>query len=168
MSSANTETVRLLDAVSAAHGHCSDYRIARLLNVTTNYTSGWRKGRHLSDDYASRLAELAGLDPVESVLRVAAERESGVTADVMRKALARLSHAASILLAVMLGVMSAGWPGGPAKIGFSAPAPYSAAAHVRGVGYILRKIARLGLSRLGAALARVLPDFTAAPALKVS
>lgn len=101
----NTETLALLDAARHAHGDCTDYRIARLLNVPTSYLSAWRRGNHLSDEYAARLAELAGMDPVETVLRVAADREGGVSADIFRRALARLTGAAaSILLAVLLGV----------------------------------------------------------------
>lgn len=159
--STNSETLRLLDAASAAHGGCSDYRIARLLNVTTSSTTGWRKGRHLSDEYAVKLSELAGLDPVESVLRVTAERESGITARVMKLALERLHHAASILLALLLGVVLTGIPARSAFAAGSSTVRCQNVTPARGPLYIFCKIAcgwlRAGLRRLAAPLARLLP-----------
>lgn len=105
MNRTNAETLALMDATRAARGLSSDYQLARLLGAQTSYTSAWRKGRHMSDEYAERCAELAGLDPVETVLRVAAERESGTTQKILRSALARITSAsASVLLVLLLGV----------------------------------------------------------------
>jgi hypothetical protein len=99
----NTQTLALLDAVRAAHGNCSDYIVARKLGIQSSQTSAWRKrGIHMSDGYAAACAELAGIDPVAAVLRVAAERETAAT-PALQRALAKLTGiAASILLAVGL------------------------------------------------------------------
>ena len=103
MNRPNVETLALMDAARAAHGNCTDYRLARMLGVQTSNTSGWRRGRHMSDEYAAKCAELAGLDPVETVLKVASERESGKTAEILALALVRLTrHGATIVLGALL------------------------------------------------------------------
>ncbi|MGH8202813.1 MAG: hypothetical protein ACREVO_21010, partial [Steroidobacteraceae bacterium] len=95
--------------------------------------TAWRKGGHLSDESAVKLAELAGLDPVETVLRIAAERNGGISADIFRRALARLAPiAASILLA--LGLLF----GGAAKPVSAAVAHLSSAQTSLAPIYIMR------------------------------
>lgn len=147
MNRPNTETLALMDAARRAHGDCTDYRLARMLGVQTSNTSGWRKGRHMSDEYAAKCAALAGLDPVETVLRVAAERESGVTQEILRAALKRIGPpVASILLALVVMFVGAARPVSAAVAHLSSAAPSVTAI------YIMRSLARWLARRLADSL----------------
>lgn len=108
MNRPNSQTLALMDAARSAHGDCSDYVLSKLLGVNTSATTAWRKrGLHMSDAYAARCAEIAGIDPVAAVIRVAAEREKGPAVESLHRALARLTGAAaSVLLASVLIVGS--------------------------------------------------------------
>ncbi len=68
-------TVELLAAARAAHGIPSNYRLARVLNVSDKSIQRWNTGKNTPDDaMASRLAEMAGLDPDSVVAAMHAER----------------------------------------------------------------------------------------------
>jgi hypothetical protein len=57
--------LELLDAARTNSQIQSDYRLAKILEVTANTVGNWRHGRAKPDDLSCvRLAELAGLDPI--------------------------------------------------------------------------------------------------------
>lgn len=85
-----TATMRLLDALRAAQGNCTDYRAGKLLGMTTATVSRWRTGKsHMSMANVSRACELAGVpgDTWEWQIRIGAEREKGPDGDIYREAL---------------------------------------------------------------------------------
>lgn len=53
----------------------SDYALAKALGLKPQHISGYRKGGHLPDDsIALRLAEAAGMDPLQLLAQINAER----------------------------------------------------------------------------------------------
>lgn len=71
-------TQTLVELVRRSLGGVSDYRIAKTLGVTQTALIHWRSGAsHMRDETAARAAQVAGLDPLEWLLRVAADRERG-------------------------------------------------------------------------------------------
>ena len=66
--------MHLLDELKRANSLETDYQAAKLMGVTTSYTSQWRRGKPMSDTSALRAAELAGLDPGYVLAAIAAER----------------------------------------------------------------------------------------------
>ncbi|MGM9480318.1 hypothetical protein ACS5PN_03900 [Roseateles sp. NT4] len=68
-------TIELLDLAKHRQGDVTDYRIAKLLGITSAHVTHYRsKGVKPSNPVAMRLAELAGVDPAEAVLAVNLER----------------------------------------------------------------------------------------------
>ncbi len=108
-------TNSLLDRVAAKHGNCSDYRLAKILQVVHGSISNYRAGRsHVSDEIALRVASELDLAPGYVLACMAAERAqteelrrtwAGV-ARVMTKA--RRAAAAVSLWLVIPGVMALG------------------------------------------------------------
>lgn len=172
-----TATVRLLDALRASQGQCSDYRVAKLLRVGEPTVSRWRNGRaHMSPENIEKACELAGLDPWEWNLRIAAEREHGPAAEFCRQALrdldsvratgqmsasgivAELTRRAS-RAAILAGVVIAACFAHPEIARAGAPSPAGSDA---GSMYILLNRIRTAWRRLNRQLARVaswLPPF---------
>jgi len=65
----------LLDALKASQGNASDYRAAKLLCVTQQTISKYRTDQcPLSAEKVILACELAGLDPIEWLLKLQAER----------------------------------------------------------------------------------------------
>jgi transcriptional regulator with XRE-family HTH domain len=85
--------IDLVDRARAAQGGISDYRIAKILGIHPNSVSGWRTaGKLPSNPIAMRLAELAGVDPVETMLAVNIERSTTpADREAWEKVLARVS-----------------------------------------------------------------------------
>jgi len=70
-------TVELLDLARHRQGDVTDYRIAKLLGVSTQNVSNYRTGRTMPvNRVAMRLGELAGIDPLEAVAAVNLERST--------------------------------------------------------------------------------------------
>lgn len=68
-------TIELLDLAKKRQGDVTDYRISKLLGLTPTRISNYRVGRSRPENpVAMRLAELAGVDPVEAVAAVNIER----------------------------------------------------------------------------------------------
>jgi len=69
-------TIQLLDALSKKFEGASDYRIGKMLNVSSSaVVSNWRNGRSfLSQDYALKVAELLGWEPAYVIACVERER----------------------------------------------------------------------------------------------
>lgn len=63
-------TKEYLERVRAHHGGCSDYRLAKLLQVDAMAVSRYMRGREMDDDVALRAADLAGIPRVEVVANV--------------------------------------------------------------------------------------------------
>ena len=65
---------------------CSDYRLAKNLDVTRQRISGYRNGHNVpKDDVVDRMIELSGIDPVEAYLAVYAERiDNEMVANALR------------------------------------------------------------------------------------
>lgn len=70
-------TVQLLDLARERQGGVTDYRISKLLGLTPKHVSNYRVGRSTPvNPVAMRLAELAGVDPMEAVAAVNLERST--------------------------------------------------------------------------------------------
>lgn len=110
------DTRSLLQAVKAAQGITSDYRLARFLGVTDNTVGNWQHGRSRPDDAtAVRLAELAGLDAAEVLASLYAERASTDELRSIWRRLAERAHAAALAaLTVILSLWIGGGPDGAA------------------------------------------------------
>lgn len=82
----NTETLRLLALVQKANGHCTDYRAAQLLEVTSATVSKWRVGRsHMGPAAIVKACKLAGEPNVARwQIFIGAEREVGPDGDWYR------------------------------------------------------------------------------------
>jgi len=90
-----TATTRLLDALRAAQGNCTDYRVSKLLNLDTAAVSKWRVGKgHMSIATIARVCELAGIPDQtwDWQIRIGAERELGPDGDLFRDALKDLER----------------------------------------------------------------------------
>lgn len=65
----------LIDLARHRQGDVSDYRISKLLGVSTAALSNYRTGRSSpANSIAVRLAELAGVDPAHALVSVNMER----------------------------------------------------------------------------------------------
>ena len=86
-------TNNLLDLARERQGGVTDYRISKLLDLKPQHISGYRSGRtRPANPIAMRLAELAGVDPMEAVVAVNLERAtSPEDREVWEKLLARVS-----------------------------------------------------------------------------
>lgn len=72
-----TTTLALLDHWKKHHGIVSDYAAARRLNVTAQALSNWRRGRsHADVEIAARMAEELGLEVIEVLAAIQADRET--------------------------------------------------------------------------------------------
>ena len=70
-------TVELNERAKARAGNVTDYRLAKLLGVPPSTVCNYLKGRSLpANPITMRLAELAGIDPVEAMAAVNIERAS--------------------------------------------------------------------------------------------
>lgn len=82
-----TATTRLLDALRAANGNCTDYRAGKLLGVSTSAVSRWRVGiGHMSDANVIEACHRAGLEhrTWQWRIRIGAEREKGPDGEMYR------------------------------------------------------------------------------------
>ena len=88
-------TVELLDLARHRQGDVSDYRISKLLGISTSQFSNYRCGRATpANPVAMRLGELAGVDPLEAVAAVNLERAtSPEDREVWSAMLSRLTQA---------------------------------------------------------------------------
>lgn len=103
-------TAELIAAAKAAQGVITDYGMAKLLDTQPVTVSNWVKGRNLiSDKYAIRAAELAGLDPGKVLVWLAAERAEGEARRLLERVAATL---------VVLVMAVAVWFPSPARADF--------------------------------------------------
>lgn len=105
MDETTTPTVRLLDEVSAALGGITDYRIAKLLGITTQRVSQWRVGKSgMGATRAIDLCELAWPGDETKKLRWLIELEREREKDERARELwARLARqVAAVLVAIGL------------------------------------------------------------------
>lgn len=73
-------TAELMAIAKARNGGCTDYRLSKLLGVTTGAVAHYSHGRSLpATPIAARLGELCGLDPEAVVCWVNIERCSSET-----------------------------------------------------------------------------------------
>lgn len=105
------QALELIDRASSATG--SDYALAKQLGTSRQTVSDWRHGRKTCPpDMRARLAEIAGLDPVDAALYALAEslseqRRHGLTETLRRAGRAVLPGIGGMLLA---GLMMSGAP----------------------------------------------------------
>ncbi len=121
-------TIQWLDAIKKARGLSSDYAVAKALGVTAQVISHYRNGRRAFDPYtAAKVAELVGVEPMQVIASVEAERARN---DEQRAFWRRL--AAAWLLPMC------------AAAGLATPAPSVQAASVQQVSnlHIMRTRAR--------------------------
>ncbi len=110
------DTKALIEAVKAATGATSDYRVAQLMGVAPPAVHAWTHGnRVISDDYALIAARLAGLAEDYVLISIAAERTQGRAREVLRRAAAGLVSGV-LTLFLMVGTFQeipavAGFPG---------------------------------------------------------
>ena len=88
-------TLDLLDLAKHRQGDVTDYRLSKLLGVSTQNISHWRnKGVKPSNPVAMRLGKLAGMDPLRAVALINLERASSdEDRELWEAILERLSHA---------------------------------------------------------------------------
>jgi transcriptional regulator with XRE-family HTH domain len=92
----STATQQLLDRIKAAHGF-SDYRIAKLMGITSASVSRWRTGvGHMSQANVLRACEILGKgeDVFRWQMRIEAERELGPDGDFARRVVLDFERAA--------------------------------------------------------------------------
>ena len=100
-------TAELIAAAKAAQGVTTDYAMAKLLDTQPVTVANWVKGRNLiSDKYAIRAAELAGLDAAKVLVWLAAERAEGEARRLLQKLAASL---VVLLVAVVVWSPSTTW-----------------------------------------------------------
>jgi hypothetical protein len=80
-------TQRLIDRVRASNGNCSDYRVGKLLGVSTSAVSRWRTGTgHMSTANVEAACKAAGIkDVFRWEMLIEAEREQGADGDFARR-----------------------------------------------------------------------------------
>lgn len=105
----------LLSAAKDASGIPSNYRLARVLDVTDHTVGNWQNGRALPNEQMTiRLCELAGVDPAPFLAEMAAGRAKDDDTRSMWLAIAeRLRQAPLTVAAAMmiaLGAASAPMP----------------------------------------------------------
>ena len=106
------DTKGLLAAAKAVQGITSNYRLARVLDVPERTVQRWSTGRNLpANAYATRLAQLADLDPAEVVAAINAERAKDDATRSMWVGIAERLHRAGAALCVILSLGF--WSGGP-------------------------------------------------------
>lgn len=135
----------LLSAVRSAQGWPSNYRLARELGIPDNSVQRWNTGLNTPDDaVATRLAELAGLDPDVVVAHMMAIRSKKNPTEAARwqRIAQRLQSVAAVFLAAILSGFISGGPDAHARapVDASSVAP----AHVQQVDrlYIVRSFVR--------------------------
>jgi len=64
----------LLDLVMKKHGLTSDYQLAKLMDVSRQLISSYRKGTAISDYSCLKIADLLNDDPLHIIAMVRAER----------------------------------------------------------------------------------------------
>lgn len=141
-------TVEFLDALKARKGLSTDYQLFKALGWKQTTVSSYRRGRSaMAGPHAIRVADELGL-PREYVLAcMEAERENNdQVADVWRELAHRLRGiAASILLALLLGVGLLGYAKTALAAGFAAlPVVPATSSHcIYYVKLIMRWLGRL-------------------------
>ena len=91
-----------LDKVRVSRSLASDRAVAKAFHVTAQTVSMWRSGDAYPDeDKIAQLAELAGDDPGELLVRVRIERSSGKAREAWVHNLARLGIPAVLALATL-------------------------------------------------------------------
>jgi hypothetical protein len=80
-------TLQLIELLRLAHGGCSDYRIAKILEVEDSAVSRWVNARgHMSDTLITRACRAAHVeDPLRWRAFIGAERERGPEGDHWRE-----------------------------------------------------------------------------------
>ena len=150
-------TVDYLDELAKLTDTGSDYAVAKLLGVSRQWVSHYRRGRTFSDETAVKVAQLLGIPPGIILADMHAERASSDdVATAWRQVAETLKKSAAAVLAVV--VMVGSWLG--------APSPAEAAPTTSNSGgvYIMSNNGG-GLVGLNAP---VLPDFQDAQSLPCS
>lgn len=71
-------TSKLLAALKKAHGDCSDYRIAKILDVAKTTVSRWSCGHgYMSEETARKAAQILGWDETYTIACIHAEGMKG-------------------------------------------------------------------------------------------
>jgi len=74
-------TAEIIARIKKMHGDCSDYRVSKLLGITSQAVYQWTSGaRAMGDETAIKAALLLKLDPDYVVACIAAERAKGSNA----------------------------------------------------------------------------------------
>lgn len=107
----------LLGAVKAAQGIPSNYRLARVLDVTEGTVQRWHTGKNQPDDaMAARLAGMAGLDIGYVVASMHAERAQEDGARKLWEQIAqRLQAAAAVMVTAIVSLWITVVPAGDAR-----------------------------------------------------
>jgi transcriptional regulator with XRE-family HTH domain len=113
---------QLLDRAKEIH-QCSDYRLAKLLEVSHSAITNYRSGRsHPDDRVAHKLATLIGLDPSEVAVWMMAERaRDDVSREIWLTLARRLEGISAGALSILVGVCVTGHPDAEARNHVSEP-----------------------------------------------
>lgn len=100
----------LLAVVKTAHGIPSNYRLARVLDVTEATVQRWNTGRNAPDDaMAERLANMAGLDVAYVLASIYAERAANddsrrIWSGIAKRLQGLAAAVAAVMVSALLGV----------------------------------------------------------------
>lgn len=76
-------TDTIIDAAKAASGAKSERAFATILGINHKSLHGWRLGiSYPTDENLVRMCNIAGIDPVENLLRFAAIKNPGIAGDI--------------------------------------------------------------------------------------
>lgn len=150
-------TQDLLAAAKAGAGIPSNYRLARVLNVTEQTVSNWQNGRRWPDDpMALRLADMGHLDPAEVLVSIYAERaKAGPMKEIWQRVASYVHDSAHGALTALVGtavIVSALFAASPDAAASTLTRP----ADQQSADCILCKLRR-ALRRLGQAARDLIP-----------
>mgnify|MGYP003704798689 CR=1 FL=1 len=99
-------TVDLIDAAKAARGIATDYRLAKILGLTTAAVSAMRvRGGGISDETAEKLADLAGLDAGYVLACAHAERAKSASLKSIWESVAKKAAGAAVAVLIGAGLL---------------------------------------------------------------
>lgn len=97
-------TKEYLEAVKTKTGIDSDYKLAKLLNLTKQAISKYQLGNRVMDDYtAAKIAEVLEIPAIRVIADANAEREKDEKKRNYWEELARQSHAVALVMSLFLG-----------------------------------------------------------------
>lgn len=110
-----SQTQELIEQVRAKLNGATDYKLAQVLDLHSEYVHGYVKGTRAADNYAcAKIAEILERDPLEVIAQVEAEAaRTEKKREYWRSFFSGLKQAPHVVaLCGILGFSAAGWPVG--------------------------------------------------------